>query len=140
MMYLCRVSRWDERLEQDIQSPFSLPARNATVKAPSLAKRSIFMILDLSDMPSAALLSSMAAVACGFSSDGKKKGAFSGTLGASVGLLRALIKSRCRSVCHRLFGTILSVIISALNCSIVKLGAESSTSEASSSKAPSITP
>src|SRR5690242_11025001 len=49
---------------------------------------------------------------------GRKKGACSGALGASLGLLRARITSRCSRVCHLLLGTRLRVVILALSWSM----------------------
>ena len=51
--------------------------------------------------------------------EGRKKGAFSGGLGGSVGLFRAAMVSRWRSVCQRLRGTRLRVVRSVLSWSTV---------------------
>ena len=53
----------------------------------------------------------------GPSREGRKKGAFSGALGGSLGLLRWRMVSRWRRVCQRLLGTRLSVIMSSLSWS-----------------------
>lgn len=80
-------------------------------------------------------------VGFGFSSEGRKKGAFSGALAASFGLLRSAMVSRWRSVCQRLRGTRERVVICALSWSV--LGArteEESISGVSSSKAEAMRP
>ena len=114
-VYLLLVCRGGKQGEWSLQSPLSLPARRETVNGPSEARRSIFIILDRSEIFSLASFFSSTVIGIGFSRDGKKKGAFSGSLGASVGLLRCLMRLRWRRVCHLLLGTRLSVIISELN-------------------------
>jgi len=58
------------------------------VKLPSEAGRSIFMIRDLSIVSGLAASRVGKAVILAFSNDGRKKGAFSGAFGGSLGLLR----------------------------------------------------
>lgn len=120
----------------NIQSPDSLPARSVIVNAPSVTCRPIFMILDRSAAVLAADSSSTLEMGMALSRAGRKKGAFSGSLGASLGLLRSLIWSRWRSVIQLLFGTRLSDMMSSLSWSSDGTGAESSVSEDSSSNAP----
>jgi transcriptional regulator of aromatic amino acid metabolism len=62
------------------------------VKFPSEAERSIFMILDCSAMPSldSSIVRGVAALA--FSREGRKKGAFSGAFGGSIGLFRCCVR------------------------------------------------
>ncbi len=78
------------------------------------------------------------------SSEGRKKGAFSGALGGSLGLLRWRMVSRWRRVCQRDLGTRLRVWRSWLSWSVdVDVGNAGfgiSSSDASSSKAASMRP
>lgn len=83
----------------NVHSLVSRPSRSLSVKFPSDAKRSIFIIRDRS-----ATFSFDSSVAdrvrpSRFSSEGRKKGAFSGAFGASVGLFRCY-KGLAVSVCY----------------------------------------
>lgn len=68
--------------------------------------------------------------------DGRKKGAFSGGLGASLGLLRARMTSRWRRFCQRDLGTRLSVVMRSLSWSIDGTTVSSSSCASTSSTSP----
>ena len=68
--------------------------------------------------------------------DGRKKGAFWGGLGASLGLLRARMTSRWRRFCQRDLGTRLSVVMRSFNWSIDGTTVSSSSCASASSTSP----
>ncbi|GJC94197.1 hypothetical protein ColKHC_03023 [Colletotrichum higginsianum] len=120
------------------------PSLSLLVNASCIRPRSSFVMRDLDSEEAASASVAAAAVpssrlrldCCGClpePTDGRKKGAFSGALGASVGLLRCLMRSRWRSVCQRLLGTSDSVVSSALSWSTVGATTVSSSPSASSS-------